>query len=376
MPHPSDPTYRLRRNLNMVLGALRRHVLIIAAVTVLTALFGAYIGHSATNVSSTAQLVLTPHPLRQNYDVELSVENFSDDDGALARMFAFPMEPKTASLICMSDAVLSATLEQLKGEGLLTGPIGSLSGLRGSLHVEMNLDIETIEEIKYSPILLLTGTAKNPADARILANTWAAQCVEGVRQYQHAKQQPHEESFGREVERIHERLETAEARLDTFGARSGDEAVSRRAEHIKRLVDAMQTQKRRTLQRQSESGKDAPADAEFRDFDQQLEAYRKELDVLEKERGQGPVEERRFRREADILAEVYKDAASKHEYIRLAGALDTPQVNLLSEGAEWGAPGSRKTVIFALIGALWGFLAVAFLFAGVSLLMAPAEHET
>jgi len=94
-------------NFQKIVECLRKDRTRIAVVVVLLTITGAALGRMTRSTTSTAQLVMTPIPLRESFDPEKQAD-------VLPRMISRPMDVKTASLICLSDEVLRTTCDTRK----------------------------------------------------------------------------------------------------------------------------------------------------------------------------------------------------------------------------------------------------------------------
>jgi uncharacterized protein involved in exopolysaccharide biosynthesis len=64
-------------------------------------------------------------------------------------------------------------------------------------------------------------------------------------------------------------------------------------------------------------------------------------------------------RELARLEDNFKDLATKREFARVAGNLNLPALQVISEGAEWPLPRFRRAILFGAVAGLLGFLAGA-----------------
>jgi hypothetical protein len=67
----------------------------------------------------------------------------------------------------------------------------------------------------------------------------------------------------------------------------------------------------------------------------------------------------RVARELARLEDNFKDLATKREFARVAGSLDLPPLQVISEGAEWPLPRFRRAILFGAVAGLLGFCAAA-----------------
>jgi hypothetical protein len=195
MSREHDALSGLRGNSRLLMEALRRDWWKIVALALLAAAAGGAAGKLTNTARSTAQLLLTPAPVRDNYDTERGLWQYSADESSLVRMMARPLEANTAVLLCMSDGVMQRTFDELGEPGVLSAPPASINSLKNALSCEVSLDIETPYEVRYSPVIRLQAAARVPADAAAMVNAWAAVCVEKAAEFQAARQQPQAEAF-------------------------------------------------------------------------------------------------------------------------------------------------------------------------------------
>ena len=187
MPEAADPMSHMRQTMILAAGALRKDLVKILAVAVVAAGAGGAAGNSSTSVSATAQLVLAPLPMRDNYWTEKDEQQYAAEDIGLVRMVPAPLHAKTAVILCMSDETLRRTIERANAPGVLSSPLGPLNAARSALATEISTEMETPYEIRHSPVIRLKATAKTPLDAQALANAWATECIAAAKTFRAAR---------------------------------------------------------------------------------------------------------------------------------------------------------------------------------------------
>ena len=181
-------------DLNWIRDGVRRDGVRIWALAVVIAAVGGYSAWREPQATSTAQLVLTTIPVY--------AENQNEIEDIPTKLLAVPLDVKSASLLCKSDETLRRTLEALGGADAAI----SLPGLRDSLRCEFSIAEESPMEIVFSPILKLTARAKNPAEAKRRADTWAKVCVEMAREYKAKRQGAIKLAYENALENFRERI--------------------------------------------------------------------------------------------------------------------------------------------------------------------------
>ncbi|MBI2425475.1 MAG: hypothetical protein HYV27_21800 [Candidatus Hydrogenedentes bacterium] len=193
------------QQLGSILQGVWRDRLPIALITLLIAITGGVAGKLTNSISSSAQLLLTPLPLRS-----------ATSEDPLSQMIPVPMEVKTATLLCMSDDAVERTRQKLNESGKLEEPIESLQDLRDALEYEITVAKETPYEEIYSPVIALTAEAKSPAEAKLLVDTWAMVCEELGREYKKKQSSSTVMAFQAQEERLRAKLEEAREALELF----------------------------------------------------------------------------------------------------------------------------------------------------------------
>lgn len=423
------------RTLTRVMECVRKDFKPIVAVAVALTLIGAYAGTASNRAVSTAQLLLTPLPLRAAT---------TDDD--LAKMIAEPLDVITASRLCTSDDCLRLTMERLNASGEFSRPFEDLNRLRLALSYEITITKETPYETEYSPVLQLRARGHTATTAKTMVDTWAEVCVEIAEQYRDRQQSLAVRAFLAQRGQLLDVLSEAEGEIEQFRRENNLEFVSQRLEQVVELTteyleqraaitqDMIDAESRlRALQtvlegqepqlrlRWTPSGRLAdwaadalrlespPVEAVEADILTQeqlnpvymnllgeaaatqslvdgkmarLEILETQLDELKAEMLELQVESARLRREdrrleraAEIVEEAYKDAALKTTFARMAAELDQPGIQLLSAGAEWRVPRFRRGILFGFAGGVVGLLGAVALSAGARLVLLPAIEE-
>ncbi len=423
------------RQIGIVLRTLRKDRLPIILVTLALTVLGAVSGKLTNSASSSAQLLLTPIPLRT-----------ATTDDELSRMIAVPMDVKTASLLCMSDQVISRTAELLKEKKLIERPLKSLQALKSALSFEITVAKETPYETIYSPVLRLNAEGSSPSEAKALVNTWARACVELAEQYMERKQEPVKEAFQEQANKLRAALEEADRKLEAFRRDNNlqyyqervtalttliNETLSLRAETVQDMekerakrtaLVAEQSDEEAKLKlhwtpsgrlanllggrlglentsegetpgmleveqsnpvyekvRQESALAQASAEgykAALEQIDKQLESFEGELKTLQAEAARVYRLDRELLRETEVLESVYESAASKFEYAQMAAAMQKSEINLLSEGAEWRMPRFRRAILFGTVAGGWGFLLAAMVSLLVRRVLRPALEQS
>jgi len=422
------------RQLGAILRAVRKDRVPIVTVAIIVALAGAIAGKLTNSTTSTADLVLTPVPLR---------DATTEDD--LSRMIAAPMDLKTASLLCMSDQTISRTRDMLEERQLLKAPIKSLHALKNALRFEITVAKDTPYETTYSPILRLTAWGGSSAEAKALVNTWAQACVESATEYLERKQAPLEEGFKERTDQVRTSLEQADDRLEAFRRENSLEYCRERVTALTVLINetlalraaSVQNMEKERAKRAAlvselaseeaklklnwtpsgrltallgeglglsdESGAEVPGmleveqgnpvyevvrqqsataqasasgyEAELKRIDEQLAAFDEELKTLQAESARVERMDRELLREVEVLETVYASASSKYEYAQMAAGLRTSEIHLLSEGAEWRMPRFRRAIMFGVAGGIWGFLLAALASVVLRQVVRPALEQ-
>jgi len=428
------PSWYLQQ-LGTLLRTLQRDRVAIALLTVALAALGAVFGKMTNSATSSAQLLLTPVPLR---------DATTDDD--LSRMIASPMDVKTASLLCMSDAAVSRTRELLEEEGLVEKPIENLQALKNALSFEITIAKETPYDTTYSPVLRLTAEGATPGEARNLVNTWAKACVELAEHFLERKQVPVRDAFERHREEVRGALEAADEKLEAFrrdnnldyykqrvgaltdlinttlalrattvqnmekerakreallveqaeeeaklklnwtpsgrlgtmlGGRLGLEGAESAAEPVGMLEVEQSNPVYQTVRQESALSQASAAGyaAQLEQIETDLAAFEEELATLQAEAARIDRMDRELLREKEVLEQVYTNASTKQAYAEMAAGLQTSEITVLSEGAEWRMPRFRRAILFGAAAGVWGFLLAALVSVVMRQVVRPALEQ-
>lgn len=200
--------------LNEVVACIRRDFVAVLAAAVLLAGMGGVVGKLSNKTESSAQLVLSPMPLSGKGKVSYSAGRPNPDE--LESMLATPLDVKSTSLLCMSDEVLSKTLDQVNKDGVLSKPIKNLLQLKRTLSFAVAVQKETPYDITYTPLITLTAEAKNPADAKAMVNTWAHVVSDAAKRFQDAVQGPVAKALDGRKQELHDELTQTELDSEKF----------------------------------------------------------------------------------------------------------------------------------------------------------------
>jgi len=426
----TDARFYLRTAASIV-ACIRRDFFPIAAVAIAFALIGLVSGIRSNYAVSTAQLLLTPLPLRA-----------ATTEDNLAKMVAEPLEVITASRLCTSDEALRMTMERLNESGEFPRPLNDLNRLRRALSYEVTVSKESPYETEYSPVLQLSARGRTAQQARIMVNTWAEVSVLLAERYRERQQTLAENAFDVQKRQLLESLTKAEEEIELFLRDNNlqfveqrlaqlvtltTEYLDKRAEIEQDIIDAqskaralqgtLDTQEPTLRLRWTPSGRlmdwaggalqmdegDSEGDgdlltqeqvnpvylslvsqvaeteatimgkqARLEKLDLLLAEFEAEMRELQAEDARLKREDHRLDRAAEIVEEAFRDAAVKATFARMASELDQPGIQLLSPGAEWRVPRFRRGILFAAAGGILGFAAAAALSASLRLVVAPA----
>jgi len=387
----------------------------IVAITVLLVLAGFLAGLSTRSTQSTAQLVLTPLPLRDATTTD-----------KLAMMLAGPMDVTTASLLCESDEAFERTRQKLNESGMLDAPIEDLWKLKNNLSLEITVALETPYATEYSPIISLTAESGDPEMAKLMVDTWAETVVELAEKYRSVRQGPPVSAFAQETTALEERLDDFELEVEAFWSENAVELYNRRANfliggineikdsqvrisheinreraRLEILARALEDEEPVRRLRWIPSGRLAnlvadvvapgetgdPADgdmlvreevnplymslhteqvmgeanlrgqeAELEKLEETLADYEAELLELQALTAHVLRVEKRMTREVNVIEDAFMSAAAKLQFAEIAGRLQHPPVQVLSYGAEWRVPRFRRGILFGFAGGVVGVL--------------------
>lgn len=244
-------------NMDAIGAALWQDKKLIIAAMVLLGVVGAIAGKMTNKITSTAYLVLTPIPLREATTEDL-----------LSQMIANPLQVTTASLLCTSDEVFietqeayNARVEEMNASedapyGLW--PINDLWSVRNSLSYEITIEKETPYDTVTSPILQLSARGSSPAQAKLLVDTWAEQCVLAARKLQTARQGPTVSAFELQTQVQLTKLQELDERIKEYWTNNNPELVQEQLNLliglIKNYRDGMSKAEQEILAEQARSG--------------------------------------------------------------------------------------------------------------------------
>lgn len=429
----------VRHHSSQIVAALKRDRYRIALATVLVAVVGGMVGRLGKSTTSTAQLVVTPIPLRQTFDPAKS------PDDQLARMLALPLDLKTAALLCMSDDVLEKTRAALNNKPEFGRTIKALAQLRNTLRYKITVSKDTPYETVYSPILELTARASTPAQAKLMADTWAEQCVTASKSFQQKNQAPLAEAFEEQATVLSGELGKAEKDYEDFKKENslvylrnhleglvealnlleeargrleeeGTEAAGRvEAYAAQKLVEPLLFERNWRLPEGTLSalagkmGKPAASpeasgekltietindahvriltelaiakaekDGKQRSLDRLMEViseFKGEIKSWQEVLGEAEMRDKYLGRNVTVLEVAYLDAAKRLEFAKIAANLTPPQLQLLSRGAEWRIARFRPAIMFGILAGFWGFVCAAGLSVLIRFFRFPEKAE-
>lgn len=418
-----------------VAGCIRQDIGPIVLVAVALGLIGLVAGIRSNYATSTAQLLLTPLPLRA-----------ATTEDNLAKMIAEPLDVITASRLCTSDEALRVTMEKLNESGEFRRELDDLNRLRRALSFEVTVVKETPYETEYSPVLQLRARGRTAGEARLMVNSWADVSVELAERYRERQQNLAERAFTTQKVQLLESLSEAEGEIEAFLRENNLEFVEQRLEQLvdlttryldlraeieQEVIDAkakvaalntiLDTQEPAIRLRWTPSGRltdwvggqiltDETGEETGGDFltqeqlnpvytnilseaaqiqgtidgkvarlerlDEQLAEFAIEMREMQEEDARLKREDRRLERAAEIIEGAYMDAAVKANFARMANELDQPGIQLLSPGAEWRVPRFRRGILFGFAGGVAGFVGAAALSARLRLVVLPAVEAS
>jgi hypothetical protein len=71
------------------------------------------------------------------------------------------------------------------------------------------------------------------------------------------------------------------------------------------------------------------------------------------------------------MEDAFHDIALKREFAQVAGGLDNPPIQVVSEGAEWPLPRFRRAIAFGGVAGVLGLLAAACASAAYRMVLKP-----
>ncbi|MBP8130825.1 MAG: hypothetical protein KA184_14700 [Candidatus Hydrogenedentes bacterium] len=219
------PRNWLSFNLEKAVACLIQDWIPILLATLALGLLGAVAGKTTNSVASTAYLVLSPLPLRTG----------TTEMDELAQMIAEPLDPTTLSLLCVSDEVLQSTLDAYNArveeynadENGEYGPdtMEDLWSLHNALQYEITIAKETPYETIQSPILKLLAKGSSAAQAKLLVDVWAEECVKAAQRYQTTRHGPSVEAFVQQTQEQLDKLTTVDQRVRDFWTNNNPELL-------------------------------------------------------------------------------------------------------------------------------------------------------
>ena len=429
MENGSEAVAWYQGQLRQLLSTLRQDLRSLIVVALVLGLVGGITGKLTNKTTSSAQLLLTPLPLRT------AVSTLSGDD--LAEMIAEPMDIKTAALVCKSDEALSKTMAVLNDSGKLSSPFNSLQTLRNAVGTQVTVSRESPMEIVYSPVIQLSAKGKSPGEAKLIVDTWADQCAILGKTYQQKRHADAARGFEERATHLQEQLDASEEALEAFRREDNlnyyEESLTaltrqisntrdllslaeqnfadERAKHVV-LVDAegggeaaqklqfAPSDKLLTML-PGTAGLESPSDgtttlldlevinpiyelevtagaaaagyeARRNKLETELEAFLEHMDALEGEVARVQRKDRELVREMKLLAKAYEDAALRAKFAEVASELAQPELQVLSYGAEWRLPRFRRALLLAAPAAIFGFLLAASVSVALRLVILPA----
>lgn len=196
-----------------------RAILLVAAAL---AFLGLVAGQRTRGTESTAQLVLmTPLPLQVAVPSE-----------GIAEMMAGTMDVTTASLLCESDEAMEMVRTRLNESGKLRASIDNLWKLKSMLTLKITVSLETPYATEYSPIIELTAKGATPAEAKLVADTWAEVSVELAETYRVTRQGHPVTAYALETDDLRENLDEAELEVEAFWSKNAVELFKQRADFL------------------------------------------------------------------------------------------------------------------------------------------------
>jgi hypothetical protein len=429
MENGSEAVVWYRPQLRLLLSSLRQDLRALIAVALVLALVGGVAGKLSNKTTSSAQLVLTPLPLRT------AVSSMSEDD--LAEMIAEPMDIKTAALVCTSDEVLSKTMAELNASGKLATPMKALQTLRDAVGTQVTVARESPMEIVYSPVIQLFAKGKSPAEAKLIVDTWAKQCEELGKVFQQKRHANAARGFKLRADHLRGELDTAEDALEAFRR---EDSIEYYKESLKTLtLQIADTNKLLSLAEQDYADEQAkyevlskavvggqPAqklqlspsskflkmlpgagaldtatqgssnlfdlevinpiyelemtagsaaagyEARRNRLQLELNGFLEQMDALEQQHGRVDRKDRELDREMKLLAKAYEDAALRFKYAEVVSELAQPEIQILSHGAEWRLPRFRRALSLAGSSAVLGFILAALVSIAMRRIILPA----
>lgn len=404
----------------------------IAALVLVMAIAGAGLGKWNQTVTSTAQLVLTPLPLRAN----------ASDDG-MAQLVSEPMEVRTARLICLSDEAIARTLARLQAEGKLSKPPRDIDTLRRALSIEVTIEKETPYVTAFSPVIQMQAEGATAAEAKIMVDTWSAVCVELAAKYKDLREGPLASEFEERASELLKDLNEIEAEIQRFWSENNIELTNQRLNQLIGQVNELRVIQKnleheairerarltafdKTLSTEQEkrqlrwtpsaaladaaekalgfsgtggensvlvqevtnpvyeeiAGKRALSEAtiesalaETTSIEKTLSEYEAEMRALQVQNAELRREEKRLARENEVAEQAYKNAMLKARFLEVVGKLNQPYLQVLSQGAEWRKPRFRTAIVWGAAAAVLGLFLGSCVSLGHRLVVVPALRQ-
>jgi capsular polysaccharide biosynthesis protein len=419
-------------HLRDILRCIRKDIVLILLATIVLTAIGAITGKMTNKTTSTAQLVLTPIPLRAKA---------AEDPFAV--MLAAPLDVTSMSLLCESDEVLQKTMDDLNESGQLSKPIKYITSLKNKLSYGVTVAKETPYELVYTPVLQLSAKAATAADAKLMANTWAKAVTEAATKFQDAVQKPAEQALNERVATLSEELQAAEQDNEKFWAENNMDYYAKRIDEIIMLINSFK-KSRTELERgmiadramiesfneavalekptielrwrpskelvdslggklgvnlpKAETGEQdlltvehtnvmyweirgklaatraglASKQAELQEVDRLIGELEKERLEVQAKHARALTEKGRIVRTLKRVEDTYSNIAGKHEFAQVAGQLKHPVLQVISKGTEWPLPRFRRLVLFGVVSAVLGFCAAMTCSVVMRMIVRPA----
>jgi len=413
---------------------VKKDIVLILFAGIVLAAAGAAIGKFTNAATSTAQLALTPLPVR-------NVSQGSQED-VFMDLLAAPLDVTTASLLCMSDEVIQTTMEKLGAPGVLSAQIKNLKALENAFEFRVTVAAETPYQVVYSPLLQLTAKAKKPADAKDMVNTWAETVVDAAKRFQQATQSPLASAFEERVTALGEDLAKYETETEKNMAESSVLYYELRLKDIIGLITRLKEDRttlssqlvgeeasvaaltedqakmqpfltlnwtlsddmRRALESKlgvtSPNPEDAPGSelqleqintvywdisgkivgtragvvakqATLAELDKLIGELEKERTEVQTQFARSTIEKMRVDRNLTRIENAFSNIALKKEFARVAGALNHPPVQIIGQGAEWPLPRFRRAILVGGMAGVLGVLAAMMMSISMRMVLKP-----
>lgn len=438
MPKQSLATPAQPNTLHQVLECLHRDVVAIAIVTLLLAVLGAAAGVFTHSVTSTAQLILAPPPFQampeedelaamvaDPMDVKTAVLLCTSDETLAATRDRLNEEmtlSKPVKNLRQIEQALSYTVTIAKETPyeVLYSPIIELTAKAASpADARTMVDAwaqecvnaaRTYQEAYQLPMsAALRQEGQTTEDAYVAAEQeYAAFTREHIIPLYEDRVKVLIETMG-ELEKsrttLLQSVNEARAKADAYGKSLASEepkltlewgaseplsgALSRvagttpaptggdgpegaivRGETVNTTYWAMQAE------RADAEAEWASCSAQLDALDLLLEARRKELDKTQATLSAALVEEQRLKRVVELYGGVYMNTRGKATFAQVAEQLaDTPQLQVLSGGAEWQKSRLARALANGILAAFFGLLMAASASIAMRLVLKPALEQ-